>query len=56
MESFKQRAIRSLADLDSAGLKALLRRVIARIFDEAEVMGWCNDYQAGNAPDGPAGR
>ena len=56
MESFKQRAIRSLADLDSAGLKALLRRVIARIFDEAEVMGWCNDYQAGNAPHGPAGR
>jgi len=49
LESFKNQAIRSLAGLDHAHLKSLLRRVVGRIFHEVEVMGCCDDYQARNA-------
>ena len=48
LESYKQEAIRALADLDSASLKGLLRRVVAKIFT-VEVKGWCSEFEARNA-------
>lgn len=52
MESYKARAIGSLYVLRNANLKGLLRRVIGKIFNDFEVMGCCNDYQAGHAGRG----
>jgi len=49
MESYKSRAIGSLQQVTSSRLKALLRRVIARIFNDLELMGCCNDHTAGYA-------
>ncbi|MBN2317310.1 MAG: polyprenyl synthetase family protein, partial [Sedimentisphaerales bacterium] len=48
MESYKYRAINSLALIKNAGLKGLLRRVAGKIFNEFEVMGCCNDHKAGH--------
>jgi geranylgeranyl diphosphate synthase type II len=47
MESYKGRAIESIASLKSAPLKGLLRRVIYKIFNDVNVMDCCNDYTAG---------
>jgi len=44
MESYKDRAIRSLCALTSAPLKRLLRRIVAKIFGDVEVMGCCNEH------------
>lgn len=44
LESFKETAIRSLDELESPNLKGLLRRIIARIFDETEIRGWCREF------------
>jgi len=49
MESYKSRAIASLHGLQNSELKALLRRVVGKIFNDFEVMGCCNDHQAGHA-------
>lgn len=49
VESYKQEAIRSLRDVPSANLKGLLRRVVGRIFNPAEIKGWCHEFQARNA-------
>ncbi|MGB2824767.1 MAG: polyprenyl synthetase family protein [Phycisphaerae bacterium] len=49
LESYKQLAVRSLSPLDNANLKGLLRRVVTKIFNDAEVMFCCNDYQSRNA-------
>lgn len=54
LESYKEEAIRSLADLEHASLKGLLRRVIGKIFT-LEVKGWCNEFEARNAPGRKAG-
>jgi geranylgeranyl diphosphate synthase type II len=43
MESYKGWALSSLAELKSAGLKGLLRRVVYKIFNDTNVMGCCND-------------
>ena len=51
-DASKQQAIRVLADLEGPNLKALLRRVIGKIFREVEVQGWCREFAARNAPDG----
>ena len=40
---YKDRAIRSLCSLGSVPLKRLLRRLVAKIFGDAEAMGCCND-------------
>lgn len=45
LEAYKEQAIRSLNDLDNPNLKGLLRRVIGKIFNEAEVQGWCSEVQ-----------
>lgn len=48
LESYKEEAVRSLAELDNASLKGLLRRVIGKIF-RMEVKGWCSEFEARNA-------
>ena len=55
LELHKSDAIRSLCHLRNARLKGLLRRVVGRIFNEIEVMGCCNDHQAGDAAGGEEG-
>ncbi|MDD4889481.1 MAG: polyprenyl synthetase family protein [Phycisphaerae bacterium] len=58
LESYKAEAIRSLSPLDNASLKGLLRRVIGRIFNDAELKGWCRelfpeaDHEAGRQRGG----
>lgn len=49
MESYKAAAIGALIDLDTPGLKGLLRRVVAKVFNDFEVMGCCNDPQTRHA-------
>jgi geranylgeranyl pyrophosphate synthase len=55
MESYKAAAIGSLIDLRSAGLKGLLRRVVAKVFNDFEIMGCCNDPKTRDADSGPQG-
>jgi geranylgeranyl diphosphate synthase type II len=49
LDSYKEHAVRSLAELENASLKGLLRRVITKIFS-MEVKGWCSEFEARNAP------
>jgi geranylgeranyl pyrophosphate synthase len=53
LDSYKEEAIRSLADLDEPSLKGLLRRVVSKIFG-VEIKGWCSEFEARNAPSGAA--
>ncbi len=46
MESYRLRAIGSLAVLQNAMLKGLLRRIVSRIFSDIDVMDCCNEYKA----------
>jgi geranylgeranyl diphosphate synthase, type II len=48
LDAYKEQAIRSLADLENASLKGLLRRVISKIFT-VEVKGWCSEFETRNA-------
>jgi geranylgeranyl pyrophosphate synthase len=52
LESYKSQAIAALALLKNASLKGLLRRVAAKIFNDFEMMGCCNDHTQGHAQDG----
>lgn len=54
-EAYKEEAIRSLWDLESPDLKGLLRRVIGKIFNDTQIKGWCNEFEARNAPGSEAG-
>lgn len=54
LDSYKEEAIRSLAELENASLKGLLRRVVSKIFT-LEVKGWCSEFEARNAPGREAG-
>jgi geranylgeranyl pyrophosphate synthase len=56
LDTYKEEAIRSLRDLDNANLKGLLRRVIGRIFNDAEIKGWCKEFEARNAAERSAPR
>lgn len=51
-ESYKEEAVRCLAELESSSLKGLLRRVISKIFT-VEVKGWCSEFEARNAASRP---
>ena len=53
-ESYKEEAMRALAELQTPSLKGLLRRVISKMFS-IEVKGWCNEFEARNAAGRPAG-
>ena len=44
-ESYKQAAIDSLADLEDASIKGLLRRVVTKIFNDIEIKGWCREFE-----------
>ena len=48
LESYKEQAIRTLAELDDPSLKGLLRRVIGKIFT-VTIEGWCSEFEARNA-------
>ena len=48
LESYKEEAVRSIADLDDASLKGLLRRVVGKIFS-VEIEGWCGEFETRNA-------
>ncbi|HEY5914964.1 MAG TPA: polyprenyl synthetase family protein [Verrucomicrobiae bacterium] len=45
LETYKEEALRSLGDLSNPSLKGLLRRVIGRIFNPAEIKGWCKEIE-----------
>jgi len=45
LETYKEEAIRSLGELSNANLKGLLRRVVGRIFNTAEIKGWCKEFE-----------
>jgi hypothetical protein len=55
MESYKAQAIGCLMGLRNAGLKGLLRRVVAKVFNDFEVMGCCNDPKKRHADGGRQG-
>ncbi len=55
LEAYKEEAIRSLWALENPGVKGLLRRVIGKIFNETQIKGWCNEFEARNAPGREAG-
>jgi geranylgeranyl pyrophosphate synthase len=54
LDSYKEEAVRSLAELENASLKGLLRRVVSKIFT-LEIKGWCSEFEARNAAGRPAG-
>ena len=47
LEAYKEEAIRSIAQLDNPSLKGLLRRMIGKIFNDAEIKGWCSEVHGG---------
>jgi geranylgeranyl pyrophosphate synthase len=49
LERYKEQAIRTLAEVENANLKGLLRRVIGKIFNDAEIKGWCKEFENGVA-------
>jgi geranylgeranyl diphosphate synthase type II len=48
LESYKEESIRTLRDVENANLKGLLRRVIGKIFNDAEIKGWCKEFENKN--------
>ncbi|HEY2585322.1 MAG TPA: polyprenyl synthetase family protein [Tepidisphaeraceae bacterium] len=48
LESYKEEAVRALADLENASLKGLLRRVMSKIFNDLQMHGWCSEFEAKN--------
>ena len=44
-EGFKEEAIKSLMYLENASLKGLLRRVVAKIFNDLQLKGWCSEFE-----------
>ncbi|MGC9455347.1 MAG: polyprenyl synthetase family protein [Phycisphaerae bacterium] len=55
LQLHKRRAIRSLDQLQSAPLKALMRRVLGKIFADIKEPYWCADDSTANAPVGGPG-
>lgn len=55
LETYKEEAVRALVPLEQehSSLKGLLRRVIGKIF-QIEIKGWCNEFEARNAPNSEA--
>ncbi|MEO0415382.1 MAG: polyprenyl synthetase family protein, partial [Verrucomicrobiota bacterium] len=48
LETYKDAAVRSLAELENANLKGLLRRVMGKIFNDLEIKGWCRENEVKN--------
>jgi len=57
LETYKEEAVRALADLTNPNLKGLLRRVLGKIFNDVEIKGWCREVGEEKArlkkPDAP---
>tara|TARA_R110002096_G_scaffold253095_7_gene446007 strand:- start:419 stop:2098 length:1680 start_codon:yes stop_codon:yes gene_type:complete len=47
-ETYKEAAVRSLAELENPNLKGLLRRVLGKIFNDLEIKGWCREFEVKN--------
>jgi geranylgeranyl pyrophosphate synthase len=54
LDAYKEQAVRTLAEVPDPSLKGLLRRVVSKIF-RVDIKGWCSEFEARNAPGGPAG-
>jgi geranylgeranyl diphosphate synthase type II len=54
LESYKEQAVRALESLSDATLKGLLRRVLAKMFNELSFGGYCREQEAKVARDGQA--
>ena len=54
LDSYREEAVRSLADLENPSLKGLLRRVVSKIFG-VEIKGWCSEFETRNASGREAG-
>lgn len=48
LDSYRERALRSLLALSNPSLKGLLRRVAGKIF-QIEMRGWCSEFETRNA-------
>lgn len=55
LDSYKEEAVRSLASVENATLKGLLRRVVGKVFNDIELKGWCSEFEARNAAGRAAG-
>lgn len=53
LETYKEEAIRSLADLENGSLKGLLRRTLGKIFNDVEIKGWCKEQETANRASAP---
>lgn len=53
LETYKETAIRSLADVEIPNLKGLLRRTIGKIFNDTEIKGWCKEFEVKNGVRNP---
>lgn len=54
LEGYKEQAVRSLEGLSDATLKGLLRRVLARIFNDLHFEGYCREQEAKARQQAPA--
>lgn len=45
LDSYKERAVTSLKELQNANLKGLLRRVVGKIFNRVEIKEWCREFE-----------
>jgi geranylgeranyl diphosphate synthase type II len=48
LDSYRERALRSLLTLSNPSMKGLLRRVAGKIF-QVEMKGWCSEFETRNA-------
>ena len=48
LERYKEEAIRTLRDVENPNLKGLLRRVLGKIFNDAEIKGGCKEFEQKN--------
>jgi geranylgeranyl pyrophosphate synthase len=55
LESYKEQAVRALEGLSDATLKGLLRRVLAKMFNELTFEGYCREQEAKVAREHGAG-
>lgn len=53
LEAYKEEAVRALRQVDNANVKGLLRRTVGKIFNDLEIQGWCNEFEARNASGVP---
>jgi geranylgeranyl pyrophosphate synthase len=56
LKEYRSQALLGLVPLENGNLKSILHRVVWKIFNVSAKMGCCNDYQAGHAPHGGAGK